>query len=122
MNLRKTLQSILKIINFENFDKTMKAFDKGITKFSKEMKEFDKMMSAFSSGTGGNNKRQNQKNIDSIIGELGKSKNKTKIWSDNPKSRTKKSESVKNQKNIDKIFGSKKQKIWSDKKSKESLF
>ena len=112
MNLKKTLQSILKMINFENFDKTMKSFDKGITKFSKGMQEFDKMMSAFSSGTGGNNKRQNQKNINSIVGTLGKSKNTAKIWSNKKPQKN----------NHTQIWSNKKPKIWSDKKSKESLF
>ena len=95
MNLRKTLQSILKIINFENFDKTMKAFDKGMAEFNKGMQDFGDSMGK-------------------IDKDFSKDVRKSNI---NAEKRAKKDRD-----NLDKIFGSKKQNIWSDKKSKESLF
>ena len=65
----------------ENIKKVTDSLNKTIKVFEKGMKEFDKMMTSFSSGTGGSNKRQNQSNINSIVGTLGKSKNTAKIWS-----------------------------------------
>lgn len=88
MNLKKILQSIMKLVTPENMCKLMDSFNKGVQEFGDSMGKLDKEFS----------------------NDVKKSNN------------NKKSESRKNQKNIDKIFGSKKQKIWSDKKSKESLF
>jgi len=76
---------------------TIENVDKSIITFNKGVQEFSK-------------------NMDSITKEFS---------GDISKSRKKgRSESKKNQKNIEKLFGSSKSnvKIWSDKKSKESLF
>jgi len=92
MKIKSRILSFLQEFNSENLGKTLDSFDKGMAIFNKGVQEFGKSM-------------------DSMTRELS---------SDVQKSHSKREfESKKNQKNVEKLFGSKSDvKIWSDKKFK----
>ena len=104
MNLKKTLQSIMKLVTFENVGKLMDSFSKG-------MKEFDKFMVSFNKGV---------QDFGKSMGTIDREMSSDVRSSQEHRER----ESRKNQKNVEKLWGksNNKVKIWSDKKSKESLF
>lgn len=72
---KEFLKTIPSKITQENFDKGLKKFDKG-------MEKFNKAVQAFSSGLGDGKetRSQDKKNLNIIVGDLGKSKNTEKIW------------------------------------------
>jgi len=91
-----------------NFKKLLKKFN--LKNLDKALNKMEKIFTAFSNGLNSFNK-----GMDDMMDQLS---------SDFKKSdRRKKSRAIKDRENLDKIFGSKSNvKIWSDKKSKESLF
>ena len=94
MNLRKISQSIMKLITPENIGKAFDTFNKGVDFFNKSVKEFGDSMG-----------KMNKEFSEDIVKSNKRSK----------------SQENKNKQNLEKLFGPKKS-IWSDKKSKESLF
>lgn len=64
-------------ITQKNFDRSMKKFDKGMNQFNKAVQTFSSGL-----GDGKGNQKRDKKNLEKLIGDLGKSKNTQKIWSD----------------------------------------
>ena len=87
--------SFLKKFNFKNLDKALDKIEKGFTAFSKGMNQFNTMM-------------------DQMTKEL-----KTDFEKQNKRHSERES---RNKENLKKIWGNSENKVWSDKKSKESLF
>ena len=97
MNLRKTLQSIMKLVTPKNINKLMDSFSKG-------MKEFDKFMVSFNKGV-----QDFGKSMGTIDREVSSDVRSSKEHRER--------ESRKNQRNVQKLWGKpNKVKIWSDKK------
>ena len=98
--IKSKLASFLKKFNAENLAKVLKSFDKGMAQFNKGVKDFGETM-------------------DSITKELSSDVSKS--------NQRAKRESIKNQRNVEKLFGksNKKQnniKIWGSSKSNVKVF
>ena len=102
--IKSRILSILRLITPENMGKLMDSFNKG-------MKEFDKFMVSFNKGV---------QDFGNSMGTIDREMSSDVRSSQEHRKR----ESTKNQRNVQKLWGNSnnKVKIWSDKKSKESLF
>jgi len=104
-------------ITQENFDKGMKKFDKGIDQFNKAVETFSGGL-----GDGKSGAIKNKKNLYTLVGDIGKSKNTEKIWGDKkkkksnslriwsedePKTRKKSRKKTSKSNDMDKIWGKK---------------
>lgn len=87
--------SFLKKFNFENLDKALNKLEKGFSAFSKGLNSFNKGMDDMT----------NQLKTDFEAQDKRHSERETR-----------------NKEHLKKIWGNSESKIWSDKKSKESLF